>query len=109
MKRKYISFDDLPAGTKERFKKKVIPLSLDTTGALKPWVIPDDQTILDIWNLAFIGSEHQFGGGDVESERFVVVKTLVSEAIIILCTLTFYHGPDQACDIYLAPQVRRQR
>ena len=28
----YVSYDNLPVGTKERFKKRVVPLSLDVTG-----------------------------------------------------------------------------
>ena len=62
-------------------KRKVIPLSLETTGALKPWAIPDDQTIIDIWNLVF-GMEHLVEDGDVECESFLVAKTLVGDSSI---------------------------
>jgi hypothetical protein len=77
-KKREISYDNLPAGTKDRFKKSVIPLALDTTGALKPWVIPDDTTIIEIWNLAYAGTDHLIERGDVECQHFLVAKTLVS-------------------------------
>ncbi|KAH9020816.1 hypothetical protein EDB84DRAFT_1441670 [Lactarius hengduanensis] len=39
-KKKEIMYENLPLGTKNRFKKSVIPLALDTAGALKPWNTP---------------------------------------------------------------------
>jgi hypothetical protein len=74
-RRREISYDDLPAGTKDRFKTKVIPLSLETTGALKPWAILDDDTIIEIWNLVY-GADHSIDN-DVECDHFLVAKTLV--------------------------------
>src|SRR6266478_1219750 len=72
-----ISYHNLPAGTKDRFKYKVIPLSLETTGTLKPWAILEDQTIIEIWNLVY-GADHHIDNDDVECEHFLVAKTLVS-------------------------------
>lgn len=76
-KRKYVTYDDLPRNTKSLFKTKMIPLVLDTTGALKPWVTPDDDTILLIWNLVYNGTEHRMDGSDVDKRTFNVAKTLV--------------------------------
>ena len=76
-RKREISYHNLPAGTKDRFKYKVIPLSLETTGALKPWAIPEDQTIIEIWNLVY-GADHHIDNDDVECEHFLVAKTLVS-------------------------------
>ncbi|KAF8486334.1 hypothetical protein DFH94DRAFT_809635 [Russula ochroleuca] len=79
-KKRLVSYDHLPTAMKDRFKKKVIPLSLETTGALKPWAIPDDNAIVDIWNLIY-DPDQQIEGGDLECQRFQVVKTLVKRAI----------------------------
>ncbi|KAF8474319.1 hypothetical protein DFH94DRAFT_805753 [Russula ochroleuca] len=78
--KKKILYDDLPAHTKDRFKKKVILLSLETTGALKPWFIPKDNVIIDIWNLVF-GAEHCIEDRDIHCKCFLVVKTLIKRAI----------------------------
>ncbi|KAF8467009.1 hypothetical protein DFH94DRAFT_817630 [Russula ochroleuca] len=75
-----ILYDDLPAHTKDQFKKKVILLSLETTGALKPWFIPKDNIIIDIWNLVF-GAEHHIEDKDIHCKCFLVVKTLIKHAI----------------------------
>jgi hypothetical protein len=75
-KKRLVSYDHLPTAMKDRFKKKVIPLSLETTSALKPWAIPDDNAIVDIWNLIY-DPDQQIEGGDLECQRFQVVKTLV--------------------------------
>lgn len=72
-----MTYDDLPRDTKSVFKTKMIPLVLDTTGALKPWVTPDDDTILLIWNLVYNGTEHRMDGSDVDKKTFNVAKTLV--------------------------------
>lgn len=74
--KKEISYENLPQGTKNRFKKNIIPLALDTTGALKPWSTPSDEAIIEVWNLVF-GDEHPIDEGDIECRRFVVAKTLV--------------------------------
>ncbi|KAI9442152.1 hypothetical protein H4582DRAFT_2126718 [Lactarius indigo] len=70
-KKKEISYENLPQGTKNRFKRNVIPLVLDTTG---------DDTIVEIWNIVF-GVDHPIDGGDTECYRFIVAKTLVKRAI----------------------------
>ncbi|KAI9434934.1 hypothetical protein H4582DRAFT_2080175 [Lactarius indigo] len=79
-KKKEISYENLPQGTKNRFKRKLIPLALDTTGALKPWNTPGDDTIVEVWNIVF-GEDHPIDDGDTECYRFVVAKTLVKRAI----------------------------
>jgi hypothetical protein len=76
-KRKNVSYDDLPPGTKAVFKTRVIPMILDTTGALKPWVTLDDETIIDIWNIAYDGTEHRIEGSNVDKKTFDVTKILV--------------------------------
>lgn len=79
-KKKEISYENLPLGTKNRFKKSVIPLALDTTGALKPWNTPSDDTIVEVWNIIF-GIDYPIDEGDTECNRFIVAKTLVKRAI----------------------------
>ena len=74
--KKEISYENLPQGTKNQFKKNIIPLALDTTGILKPWSTPSDEAIIEVWNLVF-GDEHPIDEGDIECHRFVVAKTLV--------------------------------
>ena len=76
-KKRLLSYDNLPTGTKHRFKKILIPISIETTGALKPWVIPDDKTLTELWNLVF-GAEHHIEDNDLASDYFIVAKTLVS-------------------------------
>ncbi|KAI0284154.1 hypothetical protein BC826DRAFT_973463 [Russula brevipes] len=72
----------LPVGTTERFTRKVLPIALDTVGALAPWDYPDDQQIIDIWNLVF-GSwdDHPITGGDVKGDLFIAVKGLIKRGI----------------------------
>lgn len=82
-KKKEISFECLPQGTKNRFKKEVLALALDTTGALKPWNTPSDDTIIEIWNLVF-SIDHPIDEGDTECYRFSVAKTLVSDLFKLL-------------------------
>lgn len=79
-----MSYDDLPAGTKERFKKRVVPLSLDVTGASSPWETPEDKKIISIWNVAFDGTDHVLEEGNFECDLFYVAKTLVSAYIFCL-------------------------
>ena len=69
--------NDLPPGTKDSFKNIVVPLSLDATGAKKPWQNPSDEDIISIWNYVY-DEELQIEAGDVECEKFLVAKTLVS-------------------------------
>lgn len=76
-KKKEISYESLPQGTKNRCKKNIVPLALDTTGALKLWSTPSDESITEVWNLVF-GDEYPIDEGDTECYSFVVVKTLVS-------------------------------
>ena len=76
-KKTEISFENLPQGTKNRFKKNMLPLALDTTGALKAWTTPCDDTIIEIWNIVF-DADYPIDEGDTECFHFVVVKTLVS-------------------------------
>lgn len=82
-KKKEISYESLPQGTKNRFKRHILPLALDTTGALKPWNTPCDDTIIEIWNLVF-GVDYPINGGDIECYRFIVAKTLVSPFFFIV-------------------------
>jgi hypothetical protein len=63
------------------------PITLDTTGALKPWMMPDDHAIVNIWNLVF-GQEYGLDDDDVEGETFLVVKALVCAHTITKRTLT---------------------
>jgi hypothetical protein len=81
-KKKEISYENLPQGTKHRFKRDVIPLALDTTGTLKPWNTPSDEAIIEVWNLVF-GDDHPINEGDIECFRFVIAKTLVSAPFFI--------------------------
>jgi hypothetical protein len=83
-KRKPISYDDLPTGTKDAFKKAVIPLSLDATASLEPWELPSDKKILEIWNQVFDTSVHQIKKGDFLCDNFIVAKTLVSNMIFFI-------------------------
>jgi hypothetical protein len=62
---------------------KVLPLSLDTMGALKAWNTPCDNTIIEIWNIIF-GVDYPINEGDTKCDRFVVAKTLVSLVCFIL-------------------------
>ena len=105
-KKRYLSYDDLPLGTKDAFKKIVIPLSLKAAGTKKPWENPIDDAIISIWNYVYDNEIH-IEGGDVECDKFLVAKTLVSGWTHFLCVLTFGRYPDRTCDIKLAPQVRR--
>ena len=81
-KKREISYNNLPVGTKGRFKTVVIPLALETSGALKPWVTLEDKAIIEIWNLVY-GTDYLIKMGDVECEHFLVVKTLVGGVIVI--------------------------
>jgi hypothetical protein len=81
-KKKEISYDSLPLGTKNRFKSKVIPLALDTIGAMKPWNIPGDDAIIEIWNIVF-SDDFPIDQGDTECYHFTVAKTLVSLLISV--------------------------
>ena len=78
LKKKQLSYDDLPTGTKVTFKKKVIPFSLDFTATLEPWAILDDKKIMEIWNRVFGESDHQIEDDDYLCDNFTVAKTLVS-------------------------------
>ncbi|KAF8257927.1 hypothetical protein EI94DRAFT_1708464, partial [Lactarius quietus] len=60
-----------------RADRKILPIALDTTGALKPWNTPCDDTIIEIWNLVF-GADHPLDDGDTDCCRFIVAKTLWS-------------------------------
>lgn len=66
---------DLPAGTTDRFTRDVLPIVHDTTGALLPWECPDDDQVIEIWNLIF-GNEHPISDG-VKDDLFPAVKSLV--------------------------------
>jgi hypothetical protein len=68
----------LPMGTTDRFTKNVLPIALDTVGALAPWDYPSDQQMVDMWNLIF-GSpyDHPLVYGDIQGDVFVAVKGLV--------------------------------
>jgi hypothetical protein len=83
-----VSYIDLPESTKELFKKRVIPLSLEATGALKPWETPSDSTIIDTWNYVYDDDE-RIEDGDTECDRFVIAKTLVSQIHYVYHMLTF--------------------
>jgi hypothetical protein len=94
-KKKEISFENLPQGTKNHFKKKLLPLALDTTGALKAWTTPCDDTIIEIWNIVF-SAEYPIDEGDTDCYCFVVAKTLVSPfffIILINCACSSTAGP----------------
>jgi hypothetical protein len=73
-----IKNSNLPLGTTERFTKNVLPIALDTVGALAPWEFPDEQQMIDAWNLVF-GSrnDHPIADGDVNSDLFTAAKGLV--------------------------------
>ncbi|KAF8261398.1 hypothetical protein EI94DRAFT_1810347 [Lactarius quietus] len=79
-KKKEISYKNLLHGTKNRFKTKVLPLALDTTGALKPWNTPGDNTIIEVWDLVF-SINYPINEGDNECFHFIIVKTLIKHAI----------------------------
>jgi hypothetical protein len=79
-RKKEISYESLPQGTKHQFKTQIIPIALDMTGALKPWNAPSDESIIEIWNLVF-GDKYPLNDGDNECYRFVVAQTLVSTYI----------------------------
>lgn len=82
----------LPAGTTERFTKNVLPIALDTAGALAPWDHPDDQQIVDMWNLIF-GSQddHPMVDGDVKGDLFIAVKGLVSFHLSLNLCYVIHH------------------
>jgi hypothetical protein len=86
--RSRVKNSDLPLGTADRFARKVLPIALDTTGALGPWECPDDEEIIIIWNLIF-GSpnEHPLTINDVKGDLFLAVKCLVRYVLIHLCCL----------------------
>lgn len=106
-RKRYISYEDLPAGTKVLFKKKVIPLALETTGALKPWQVPDDKAIIDIWNLVYDEDMH-IDESDTDCEMFLVAKTLVRDIVMYKLTfLTIFRCQDQTRNIKLAAQICR--
>ncbi|KAF8256835.1 hypothetical protein EI94DRAFT_1710120 [Lactarius quietus] len=67
-------------GTKNCFETKVVLLTLDTMGVLKPWNTPSNDTIIEVWNLVF-GIDYPIDEGDTECFRFVVAKTLIKHAI----------------------------
>ncbi|KAF8258244.1 hypothetical protein EI94DRAFT_1815782 [Lactarius quietus] len=79
-KKKEISYESLPQGTKHQFKTQIIPIALDTTGTLKPWNAPSDESIIEIWNLVF-GDKYPLNDGDNECYHFIVAQTLVSTLI----------------------------
>jgi hypothetical protein len=80
-KKKEISYDDLPQGTKIFFRRKVIPLALDTASALKLWNTPSDDAIVEVWNMVF-GDDYPIVEGDIDCHRFVVAKTLMSALFV---------------------------
>ncbi|KAF8263242.1 hypothetical protein EI94DRAFT_1807541 [Lactarius quietus] len=79
-KKKEISYESLPQGTKHQFKTQIIPIALDTTGALKPWNAPSNESIIEIWNLVF-GDKYPLNDGDNECYHFIVAQTLIKRAI----------------------------
>ncbi|KAF8258734.1 hypothetical protein EI94DRAFT_1814721 [Lactarius quietus] len=79
-KKKEILYESLPQGTKHQFKTQIIPIALDTTGALKPWNAPSNESIIEIWNLVF-GDKYPLNDGDNECYCFVVAQTLIKRAI----------------------------
>jgi hypothetical protein len=86
-------FESLPLGTKNHFKRKVLAIALDTTGALKPWNTLSDDTIIEIWNLV-LGVDHPIDEGDTECYLFIVAKTLVSPLFFIIPGgMDSGHGP----------------
>ncbi|KAI0251374.1 hypothetical protein BJV78DRAFT_1282636 [Lactifluus subvellereus] len=101
-KKKELSYDSLPQGTKFRFKSKLIPLALDTTGALKPWNTPNDDTIIEVWNLVF-GVDYPIDEGDTECYNFIVAKTLIRRAIS-----SWLHKFADAAEKALAAEFTRQ-
>ena len=88
-KKRYLSYEDLPTGTKDLFKKRVIPLSLAATGALKPWLILEDKAIIETWNFVY-DEEHQIESDDTECNHFVIAKTPVSNITSIYHMLIFH-------------------
>ena len=67
----------LPAGTTQHFTKLVLPIALDTTGALDPWEYPDDKQILEMWNLIFgLKDDHPFTNNNMKSELLTTMKSL---------------------------------
>ncbi|KAF8262361.1 hypothetical protein EI94DRAFT_1808914 [Lactarius quietus] len=79
-KKKEISYESLPQGTKHQFKTQIIPIALDMTSALKPWNAPSDESIIEIWNLMF-GDKYPLNDGDNECYCFVVAQTLIKRTI----------------------------
>ena len=68
----------LPVGTTDRFTKNVLPIALDTVGALAPWDFPNDHQMVDMWNLIFGSSEdYALIYDDVKGDVFIAVKGLV--------------------------------
>jgi hypothetical protein len=66
----------LPVGTTDQFTKNVLPIALDTAGALSPWDVPDDQQMVDIWNLVF-GAPNDYPLVNSDGDLFIAVKGLV--------------------------------
>jgi len=95
----------LPMGTTDRFTKNVLPIALDTVGALAPWDYPSDQQIVDMWNLIF-GSpyDHPLVYGDIQGDVFVAVKGLV-RICLGLIGLSFMPYLGQARNLHVAAQV----
>jgi hypothetical protein len=76
--RNRVTNSDLPDGAWDRFAKDVLPLVHETSGALDPWEFPDDEYIIDAWNIIFNG-EHPITGG-AKDNLFIAVKSLVSSS-----------------------------
>ena len=76
-------YDDLPkvpTDTKDHFKKHVIPLSLETIGAMKPWEMLEDNVIVYIWNIVYDDTMLRIQEGDIACEHFLVTRALVSDS-----------------------------
>jgi len=106
-----IKNSNLPLGTTERFTKNVLPIALDTVGALSPWEFPDDEQMIVVWNLVF-GSQNDYpiADGEVNSDLFTAAKALVRLPSLVICAVSMiYPFLDQARDLHLASQIRCHR
>ncbi|KAI0283465.1 hypothetical protein BC826DRAFT_973778 [Russula brevipes] len=92
----------LPVGTTNRFTKNVLPIALDTAGALSPWDVPDDQQMVDIWNLVF-GSPNDYPLVDGDGDLFITVKGLIKRGIS-----TWLHKFAAAAEKALSTKFDRQ-
>ncbi|KAI0283462.1 hypothetical protein BC826DRAFT_1110208 [Russula brevipes] len=92
----------LPVGTTDRFTKNVLPIALDTAGALSPWDVPDDQQMVDIWNLVF-GSPNDYPLVDGDGDLFIAVKGLIKRGIS-----TWLHKFTAAAEKALSTKFDRQ-